>query len=144
MESIEKQSLFESLPPVRDMAAVTEQYAALFADREDYCVVVLDDDPTGIQTVHGIPVYMNWQEADVDAAVRDEPVFYVQTNTRGEVESACREINRVLAARLAQAARRHGKTLSIVSRQRFHAALALSAGDADAARDPDGGRPARL
>lgn len=59
MESIEKQSLFESLPPVRDMAAVTEQYAALFADREDYCVVVLDDDPTGIQTVHGIPVYMN-------------------------------------------------------------------------------------
>lgn len=45
MESIEKQSLFESLPPVRDMAAVTEQYAALFADREDYCVVVLDDDP---------------------------------------------------------------------------------------------------
>lgn len=116
MESIEKQSLFESLPPVRDMAAVTEQYAALFADREDYCVVVLDDDPTGIQTVHGIPVYMNWQEADVDAAVRDEPVFYIQTNTRGEVESACREINRVLAARLAQAARRHGKTLSIVSR----------------------------
>ena len=34
MESIEKQSLFESLPPVRDMAAVTEQYAALFADRD--------------------------------------------------------------------------------------------------------------
>ena len=142
MESIEKQSLFESLPPVRDMAAVTEQYAALFADREDYCVVVLDDDPTGIQTVHGIPVYMNWQEADVDAAVRDEPVFYVQTNTRGEVESACREINRVLAARLAQAARRQDPVYR--QPQRFHAALALSAGDADAARDPDGGRPARL
>ena len=78
---------------------------------------MLDDDPTGIQTVHGVPVYMNWQEADVDAAVRDEPVFYIQTNTRGEVESACREINRTLAARLAQAARRHGKTLSVVSRR---------------------------
>ena len=116
MESIEKQSLFSALAPVQDMAAVTERYAALFAGREDYCVVVLDDDPTGIQTVHGVPVYMNWQEADVDAAVRDEPVFYIQTNTRGDVESACREINRTLAARLAQAARRHGKTLSVVSR----------------------------
>ncbi len=109
----------------------------------DYCVVVLDDDPTGIQTVHGVPVYMNWQEADVDAAVRDEPVFYIQTNTRGEVESACREINRALAARLAQAARLHGKTLSVVSRS-DSAALALSAGDADPPRDAAGGRPARL
>lgn len=114
--TIDKQTLFGSLPPVRDMQALTERYAAAFADRADYCVVVLDDDPTGIQTVHGVPVYMNWRTADVEAAVRSEPVFYIQTNTRGEVDSACREINRELAGRLARAAADCGKTLSIISR----------------------------
>ena len=28
-------------------------------------IVVLDDDPTGVQTVHDISVYTNWEKASI-------------------------------------------------------------------------------
>lgn len=46
-------------------------------------VVVLDDDPTGTQTVRDLPVLTRWAAADVDwALAQDTPGFFVLTNTR--------------------------------------------------------------
>ncbi len=46
-------------------------------------LVVVDDDPTGTQTVHGIRVYMDWSVPTLSAALaRDDAVFYVSTNSR--------------------------------------------------------------
>ncbi len=46
-------------------------------------VVVLDDDPTGIQTVHGNYLLTNWREENLQAAFADEkPFFYLLANTR--------------------------------------------------------------
>ncbi len=46
-------------------------------------VFVLDDDPTGTQTVHGIPVITNW-EVDLLKSVfnSDYPAIYILTNSR--------------------------------------------------------------
>ena len=60
-------------------------------------VIVLDDDPTGTQTVHDISVYTNW---DVDSIRRGfterENLFFIMTNSRSmtpkESESTHREI----------------------------------------------------
>jgi uncharacterized protein YgbK (DUF1537 family) len=35
----------------------------------DRCIIVLDDDPTGCQTLHGIPVLFRW---DLDILVPDD------------------------------------------------------------------------
>lgn len=50
--------------------------------------IVIDDDPTGTQTVHDVRVYMDWSEPTLAAALRSEdPVFYVSTNSRSLPEA---------------------------------------------------------
>jgi hypothetical protein len=46
-------------------------------------IVVLDDDPTGTQSVSDLPVLTQWLEADFDWAFGQKaPAVYVLTNTR--------------------------------------------------------------
>ena len=53
--------------------------------REDrHKIVVLDDDPTGVQTVHGISVYTDWSYESVKKGFEEEnKLFYILTNSRG-------------------------------------------------------------
>ena len=44
-------------------------------------VLVLDDDPTGIQTVHGIPVYMSWDLDVMDQIFNKRELSFIHTNT---------------------------------------------------------------
>ena len=47
-------------------------------------IVVLDDDPTGVQTVHDISVYTNWDKDSIRQGFEEENnLFYVLTNSRG-------------------------------------------------------------
>ncbi len=47
-------------------------------------IIVLDDDPTGSQTVHSCLLLTRWDEATLREALQDPaPIFFVLTNTRG-------------------------------------------------------------
>ena len=51
-------------------------------------MVVFDDDPTGIQTVHSCLLVTDWSDDNIRMAMRDEvPFFYILTNTRALTES---------------------------------------------------------
>lgn len=46
-------------------------------------IIVLDDDPTGIQTVHGVSVFTQFDEQTIETAFRDEQqMFFLLTNSR--------------------------------------------------------------
>ncbi|OLP15658.1 Hrp-dependent type III effector protein [Leptolyngbya sp. 'hensonii'] len=46
-------------------------------------IIVLDDDPTGSQTVHSCLLLTRWDEATLRIGLRDDsPIFFVLTNTR--------------------------------------------------------------
>jgi len=80
-------------------------------------VVVLDDDPTGTQTVHNIPVLTDWTLAGLKAELRSEfPVFYILTNSRSLAVSDARILSRELGTRLKQAANDAQVELEIISR----------------------------
>ena len=51
-------------------------------------IVVLDDDPTGTQTVHDTPVLLRWDQDTIAALLADPatPVFYILTNSRALLE----------------------------------------------------------
>ena len=50
----------------------------------DTKIIVLDDDPTGSQTVHSCLLLTRWDEATLKQALLDpSPIFFVLTNTRG-------------------------------------------------------------
>lgn len=80
-------------------------------------VVVLDDDPTGTQTVHGIPVLTTWDIAELEAALREPgPCFFILTNTRAvPSEHAC-AITREIGVNLACAVRTTGQPIALISR----------------------------
>lgn len=49
-------------------------------------IVVLDDDPTGTQTVHDVPVITEWSVEAIEKEIRQQtPLFYILTNSRALV-----------------------------------------------------------
>src|SRR6476469_8497294 len=46
-------------------------------------LVVLDDDPTGMQTLYDLPVVLQWQGSEIrDALAQPWPAVYILTNSR--------------------------------------------------------------
>lgn len=81
------------------------------------CVVVIDDDPTGTQTVRDAPVLTRWSEEELRAALRDPArVFFVLTNSRSLPEAAAAAVNEKLGMLLAKVAREIGADVRLVSR----------------------------
>ena len=50
-------------------------------------IIVLDDDPTGVQTVHDISVYTNWDYDSIYQGFAEKnKIFYILTNSRAFTE----------------------------------------------------------
>jgi len=80
-------------------------------------IVVLDDDPTGVQTVHHVSVYTDWNEDTLEAAFReDSRIFFVLTNSRGMIASQTAQVHRQIARNLMEAARKTGQEFILISR----------------------------
>lgn len=79
--------------------------------------VVLDDDPTGVQTVHDISVYTNWADEDMRSAfAEDRKLFYILTNSRGMTPDETTKIHREIISAAAKAAAESGKDYQFISR----------------------------
>ncbi len=69
-------------------------------------IIVLDDDPTGSQTVHGCLLLTRWDETTLCEALRDAtPLFFVLTNTRGMDASRAAAVTREVCRNLKGALR---------------------------------------
>ncbi|NUS89208.1 MAG: hypothetical protein HOY75_42570 [Streptomyces sp.] len=101
------------LPAPREVTP-GEVTAALAADRR---LVVLDDDPTGTQTVADVPVLTTWTVEDLRWALRqDSTAFFVLTNTRSLAPDAAAARNREVVRALAQASAAEGIGYVLASR----------------------------
>ena len=68
-------------------------------DANDKKIVVLDDDPTGIQTTHDLIVYTDWSKESVLDGFRGEnKLFFLMTNSRGFTEEHTTRVHREIAA----------------------------------------------
>lgn len=80
-------------------------------------IIVLDDDPTGTQTVHGVPVLTTWTvETLAEEFSRDTNLFYILTNSRSLTPDGANTLAREIGANLAQAAKQCDVELEIISR----------------------------
>ena len=78
---------------------------------------MLDDDPTGIQTVHGCLLLTQWDEESVRQGFADEvPFFYILTNTRAMTRSEAATVTRNAMEMVVKVNRDYGYLLIIVSR----------------------------
>lgn len=70
----------------------------------DTKIVVLDDDPTGSQTVHSCLLLTRWDVETLKAALQDaSPLFFVLTNTRGMGATEAARVTREVCRNLRQA-----------------------------------------
>jgi uncharacterized protein YgbK (DUF1537 family) len=67
-------------------------------------IIVLDDDPTGSQTVHSCWLLMRWDVDTLRQGLRDaSPIFFVLTNTRALSPAAAEAVTREVCQNLKQA-----------------------------------------
>lgn len=112
-EQLTPEQLVGDLPPhAVEAADVATRVAA--AGR---VLVVLDDDPTGTQSVHGVPVLTSWTEDDLAWGLQQgAPCVYVLTNTRALGPDDAARTNREVVGAGVAAARRLGMDVGFVSR----------------------------
>ncbi len=80
-------------------------------------LVVLDDDPTGVQTVHGVYVYTDWSyESILQGFMEKERLFYLLTNSRGLTEEQTTQLHREIMQNVIKASRQTGRKFLIISR----------------------------
>ncbi len=64
-------------------------------------IIVLDDDPTGSQTVHSCLLLMQWDIETLRLGLRDEsPIFFVLTNTRSLTPEQATQVTREVCQNL--------------------------------------------
>lgn len=81
-------------------------------------IIVLDDDPTGSQTVHGCLLLMQWDVATLRLGLADDaPIFFVLTNTRALAPEKAAAVTRAACRNLKEAiALEHIHDFLVVSR----------------------------
>jgi len=102
--------------PLPDLQRVEALLSAeLAAQRRK--IVVLDDDPTGVQTVHDLSVYTNWQPATLaEAFAEEKSLFFILTNSRGLLQEQAAQAYQEIARNVAAASQQAGVDFLLISR----------------------------
>lgn len=105
-----------NLPAIPDETVVNELLANELQDFNRK-IIVLDDDPTGVQTVHGISVYTDWTAESIEAGFAEEnSMFFILTNSRGFTAEETEWAHKEIAAIIQQTAEAQKKEFIIISR----------------------------
>ena len=110
-----KDQLLASLPPGKpelDALSISELF-----DQKIDSIVVLDDDPTGTQTVYDVPVLTSWSKEVLAQEFRNKtPVFYLLTNSRSLTEAEAIEVTKRIGQQIKAAAELTGTRYWVISR----------------------------
>ncbi len=106
------EELLKSIPQVLKVADARRQIRQANSQHRTR-IVVLDDDPTGCQTVHDISVLTIWTEEILRQAL-EEDCFYILSNSRACTEQQAMQINRDIGKSLAHLVEKN--KLKVVSR----------------------------
>ena len=80
-------------------------------------IIVLDDDPTGIQKVHGIYVYTDWSESSIlDGFQSENQMFFILTNSRAFSKEITKKVHEKITKRIAKVSEQLDQPYIIISR----------------------------
>lgn len=115
MATINQAQLLATLPPEWPHDLLPQISAQVAASGRK--VVVLDDDPTGTQTVHDIAVLTEWSAPALRAELEHpDPCVYILTNSRSLPLPAAEALNHEIGRNLIVASQQSGRAFAVVSR----------------------------
>ena len=80
-------------------------------------LIVLDDDPTGVQTVHDISVFTDWEEDSIRQGFSEKnSLFYILTNSRGFTQEETIRVHHEIAAVVDKVAKELNREYIFLSR----------------------------
>ena len=114
-KTVDRAAVLEALKPY-DIHIVNENLEhAMRAFQKK--IIVLDDDPTGVQTVHDIYVYTDWSKESIRQGFQDEKsMFFILTNSRGFTGEETRRMHAEIARNITEVSKETGKDFLIISR----------------------------
>jgi uncharacterized protein YgbK (DUF1537 family) len=105
----------QSLPPVY-REPLTGKNRQLFLD-SGITVIVLDDDPTGTQTISDVPVLTGWDQIDIEnMLLADEPLFFILTNSRSLPEKEAGRLAYTIGHNIKNASEKARRETIVISR----------------------------
>ncbi len=99
-----------------DEAKIDEELPA-YVKKNKKKIIVLDDDPTGVQTVHDVFVYTDWSEKSIREGFEEEGnLFYILTNSRGFTVEQTTKCHTQIIQCINKISKETGKEYIIISR----------------------------
>lgn len=96
-------------------SAIENAYYKNFIENKK-TVIVLDDDPTGTQTVHDVNVYTKINYETILAGLESSKIHYILTNSRGMGVEETTELHKRFSNLLAKAYKSNPKDFILISR----------------------------
>lgn len=114
-EIINKAQLLSKIKPY-DVEIVNQNYRKSI-ENLDKKIIVLDDDPTGVQTVNNVYVYSDWSKQSIEQGFDDErPIFYILTNSRSLTSIETKKLHNEIAKNIIDVSSIKNKDYLIISR----------------------------
>ena len=114
-QPVDKAMMFQRLPAEWESDLIPQIQALLRATNQK--VFVLDDDPTGTQTVHDTIVLTEWSTESLLREMNSaDAVCYIMTNSRSVTAGQAAAMNREIARNLQAAAATTGRPFTVISR----------------------------
>ncbi|AWI06308.1 four-carbon acid sugar kinase family protein [Clostridium drakei] len=115
MSKVLAKGVFDKIPAV-DVKVVDELLTKELAEL-DKKIVVLDDDPTGVQTVHDVSVYTDWSLDSIENGFKEESsMFFILTNSRGFTAAETEKAHKEMSLNITQVAKKLNKDFIVISR----------------------------
>ena len=115
VDAVAAADLLAAQPPVLERPGALAEIRERIA-RRDGRLLVIDDDPTGTQSVHGVPVLTAWSREDLAGALTDAGTVFVLTNSRSMPEREAVAVSTQITERAAAIAADEGFELAVASR----------------------------
>jgi uncharacterized protein YgbK (DUF1537 family) len=104
-------------PFPEDLKKTVDEKLAQEAAANRRKIVVLDDDPTGVQTVHDINVYTDWSVESIRRGFEEtNKLFFILTNSRGFTVAETTKAHQEIAANIDQVSKETGIDYMVISR----------------------------
>ena len=114
--NLEWKEVLEQIVPYPSVDEIDRMWLAAAAKIEGK-IIVLDDDPTGVQTVHSIPVYTSWDRDTLKQVLADESkLCYILTNSRALTAEETVRLHRRLAKDLREVTAKKNVKFLLISR----------------------------
>ncbi len=110
------QKTIDELPKEFIQSTSLEQIQRLNSQSER-TLVILDDDPTGTQTVHGVDIITSWETSLLQSLFEAKsPIFFILTNSRSLPEPEAVALAKEIGTNLKKASEASKRNIMVISR----------------------------